>query len=234
MSQPVTIHHTGVMTFKGIDLQRYMQKDTLLDGSVKNNQKKGLGIVDGTAVGTYSYGFPVILSLPNFLNGADELYTKIDLYKGSGVDTKLDKASVKEKAEDYSVIVDIEPSTGKAMSGHNRLMLSLYAWACDPTNPSSPDCKLFMDKSLYDDQTTNPMPYAMSAANVLTPKMQPDIFIPTSWFDENSEVPDDTAAKFVKIAGQLQYLDAAAIALGMIGGTLVLFGVFGVFCSRAK
>jgi hypothetical protein len=109
-------------------------------------------------------------------------------------------------------------------------MLSLYAWGCDPTNPSSPDCGLF--HNLGAATATNPIPYARSAANILTPLMKGEVFIPTFWFDEMSEIPADSAAKFVKLGEQMQYVDAAAVAFGMIGGTMILFGVFGLFCGR--
>mmetsp|Transcript_23531 Transcript_23531/g.49004 ORF Transcript_23531/g.49004 Transcript_23531/m.49004 type:complete len:969 (-) Transcript_23531:97-3003(-) len=235
MYQPVKISFTGVEPLYGIDLMRYSPAKDILATS-EANAKKGLGIIDGSAVGTYSYGFPVLLSFPNFLHSEDEnFYTNIELYKDyDGAKKlnpadKLDKAKVTAMENDYSVIVDIEPTTGKAMNGHLRLMLSVYAWGCDPTNPASPDCALFHNLALA---PNNGMPYAKSAANVLTPKMKGEVFLPTFWYDENSKIPEESAGLFVKMGEQMQYVDAAAVVFGMIGGTMILFGVFGLFCGK--
>ena len=69
----------------------------------------------------------VAVSFPNYLFGEDSLYSDINLYKDYGFDHKkkeapelLTAASVKEDKENYLVTIDIEPSTGKAMQGHNR------------------------------------------------------------------------------------------------------------------
>ena len=76
------------------------------------------------------------------------------------------------------------------------------------------------------------MYYPCSAANIFTPKAPSDVLIPTYWIDEWSSITDDSAAKFVQFGSYLQYADAVAIVGGFIGLAMIVFGFFGLCCSR--
>jgi hypothetical protein len=227
----------------GVTLQRYMPSKSLL-ASNSENEAQGLGITAGLAVGTYAYGLPILFAQPNFLYGDASLYTDIDLYAtynaedGKKLDPikKMDKEYVEANVEHYELKLDIDPSTGKAFEGHNRLMAAFYAMKCDPTltdttteSLRSPDCGLFAQVT---DMTTDVPGYPNSVANVFSPKMKADVAIPTFWMDETAQVTEGILKAYVSRAEQMQYADAVAIVLGFIGFTMIVFGIFGCLCGK--
>ena len=239
VKMPVTVTATGTKTIKGIDLQRYQAPDNLFAAGA-DNEAKGIGIIPGSAVGTYAYGFPITLSYPNFLGGDDSLFENINVYQKYGYSNgkkldapvKLTKDKVEENKGDYEIYLDIDPSSGKGLNGHLRLMASFYVMSCDPTNPSQPDCALFGNLAYA---LNTPVPaFASSVTNVLTPNLKADVMIPAYWLDIWSEIDDSTAESFVKKGELLQYADGGAIIVGFVGICAVLFGIFGLFCGKRK
>ena len=230
MSQDIPLSHRGAIRFKDtVDLQRYSPEDTFLKNTPAN-QERGKGIIDGVAIATYSYGFPAALSYPNYYLGDASLFSAIDLKKdydfnGAKVDSPVSqtKETVTADMDNYRVVIDVEPSTGKAMRGHNRLMASFYAWECDPSNPTTPECGLFYNAAAMSAQ--NPMPYARSAANVMTPKLPADVLVPTYWLDEWSELPDDKAEDFKGFLGMLGTIDLVGAVFLALGAVLSILGV---------
>lgn len=242
LNRAVEVSTETTVELEGVILQRYIPSKSLLAAS-DANELQGLGITAGLAVGTYAYGLPILFGQPNFLYGDPSLFTDIDLYAtynvadGTKLDppVKMNAEYVKGLAEHFELKLDIDPSTGKAMEGHNRLMAAFYAMKCDPTLKDSadelrqPDCALFAQLS----QTSNVVPgYPNSVANVFTPKMSADVAIPTFWMDENARATDSMLKEYVGMAEKMQYADAVAIVLGFIGFTMIVFGIFGCLCGK--
>ncbi len=245
VGEAVTVTHTGEEVVKGITLQKFKASSALLDATAEN-LAKGIAVAGaGTAIGTYAYGFTLMVSMPNFMYGDAKWFTSIDLYMdyelgtGDKLETPvhISSSEVAEQYEDsFIVYLNIEPSTGKAMVGHNRLMGSFYTYACNPQNglPLDLACGLFpqaVDLTAGDTVPSCAMNlmvgyYPCSAANVLTPKAPSDVAIPAYWLDEWSEIPDASAATFVQFGEYLQYIDAGSVISGFIGLLMFMCGIY--------
>jgi len=96
---------------------------------------------DGISIQTYAFSAPVAIHYPNYLHGDATLINaggKMNVYKTHEYGSREELATkqlmnsefVARKYEDYSTYIDIEPSTGKAMNGKQRLGVSVYTYDC--------------------------------------------------------------------------------------------------------
>jgi hypothetical protein len=235
-----TLKNTGKVTVKNIELQGYAPGNDLLSSSKPGNQEEGVGVIDGVFIGTYVFGFPISVSFPNFLYGADFLFTDINLFHGATNDKPMTKASIDAEESKYQVTVDVDPSTGKAMRGHNRLMGSFYTYNCDPT--VTPACGIFAREGASSTKPAcayNAPPgkgtgnYACSAANVMTPYAPADILIPAYWIDENSEIPSDSAEAFLSLGKIVQGIDIGSVVCGLLGFAMAALSLVKI-CTPKK
>jgi len=240
VSTQVVLEPKGNVDLLGIDVTRYQPSEDLLRTSTEGNTAKGVGVVDGTFAATYTKGFAIAVSFPRFLFGAANLFTDINLTDQN--DAAITKAGTDEKPDDYLVTLLVEKSTGATMSGHNRLMGSMYNYECNPGIDAA--CGLFPQEGATAagvgcwlipgavPRNLGVGGYPCSAANVFTPNAPAEILVPTFWVDEHGEIPADSAAILVGIGEMLQLVDAGSIVFGFIGVVMIMFGVFGVWCSR--
>lgn len=269
----IKVVYDGESIVEGIPMARYKLNKQVL-AATPEHKKEGIGIIEGTSVQTFKFQAPVLVSLPNFLDAdyllnQDEMlavyrnYDYNDNYKKLSAHQLMTPPSVEKNRGLFETYLDIEPSTGKAMSGHSRLMGSLYMYNApvDPTGSTDDDSYnaafLFFNENLINFDEWNPSDgdangysiasqnpliqgrivggFARSAANIFTPKLKPEIFIPAFWIDQTATIDEASAEKFLRYGSLLGLAERLARTGTFVGIAMFVFGL-GVcsFCCCFK
>ena len=202
--QNITLFQKAKYKIEGITVFRFEPSRSLLAPNAFNVRYGTGRPTSGVQSVAYQVGFSAFVSFPFFMHGDPALFTRIDLFTKEG--QKIESAQDVD-LEKYRTYLGIEPSTGKPLDAHRRLMGSL----------SVPRVGI-------------PPVAEIGIATITAPNWPVDVIVPYYWGDDTIVITKALRNRY-KTARRFGNSFLPTLIVGVVVGALLLAAAFH-FCRR--